>query len=104
MESWSGLPLVHRLREATGRCRIVATGEVVATSVGRLGPSRTYICTFDDGTGRAALVFTGRPEVTGLTVGSRCRVVGTAQSIAGELMVLNPEYEFTEPNFARLPE
>ena len=104
MEHWGGLPLIYRLADATGRCRIVATGEVVGTDLGRLGPARTYFCIFDDGTARVTLAFIGRRDVPGLTVGTRCRIVGTAQLVGGSLLVLNPEYEFAEPNFARLPE
>jgi hypothetical protein len=72
----------------------MASGFVTASSQGRLAGSPAYLCRLADGTGAITLAFTGRTSVPGLVAGVRCRVEGTAQWLDGQLVLVNPEYEY----------
>ena len=85
---------MHRLARARPRTRVIVMGFVTAAGLGRLGGSRAYLCRLDDGTGKITIAFTGRGIVPGLVVGVKCKVEGTAQTIDGQLVVPNPQYEY----------
>ncbi len=93
-ETWGGLPVVRQLSCARARTRVRVSGLVTGTGAGRVGRLHAYLCRLEDGTGGITLAFTGRSAVAGLETGCLCRIEGTAQACAGELVVFNPEYEF----------
>jgi amino acid transporter len=53
----------------------------------------TLECTLKDHTGSIALVFLGRRRIAGLNAGTRLVAEGTVGEHAGQLAILNPEYE-----------
>jgi hypothetical protein len=75
---------------------VAAGGVIVAAKVGSSKDgspaSLGYRCTLDDGTGQVDLLFIGRRLVSGLTVGARCHVEGTARMDRGPLTPWNPLY------------
>lgn len=91
---WGGLPVVRKLSCARPRTRVRVVGEVTAAARTSLGSSRAYLCTVEDGTGKITLAFTGRSSVPGMVVGARVRVEGTAQTVDGQLVLPNPQYEY----------
>ncbi|HJV09089.1 MAG TPA: OB-fold nucleic acid binding domain-containing protein [Acidimicrobiales bacterium] len=52
----------------------------------------TLECTVVDGTGGITLVFLGRRQVPGITLGRRMVVEGMAGAHHGKLAVVNPDY------------
>ena len=98
--TWGGRPVVRRLADAAPRHRVVVTGTIddAATSgAGALGPTGSFRCELDDGTGRIGLLFLGRPHVPGLAVGVRCTVEGTARPDRDGLVLWNPPYRLEPP-------
>ena len=52
----------------------------------------------DDGQENLTVTFLGRRQIAGLTPGSHIAVEGTVALLRGRLTMVNPEYEFVEPN------
>jgi hypothetical protein len=90
---WGGPPVVTDLGFAVSRCRVVATGTIVPVPASAAGHPSSYRCTLFDGTGQIDLLFLGRPQVRGMTLGARCRVEGTARMDHGRLTLWNPLYD-----------
>ena len=90
---WGGLPIVRKLGDLHNRTRVEVTAQIIAAGQSRIFGVRAFICQIDDGTGQISLAFTGRATIPGLSVGTRCRVEGTAQERDGRLIILNPGYE-----------
>lgn len=76
------------------RCRekVTVEGRVRAVRVRPLADVPSLECVLTDGTGSLSIVFHGRREIPGLTVGTVVRVRGTAIDHHGRLAILNPEY------------
>ena len=51
-------------------------------------------CTLRDNTGGLVLVFLGRREVAGIRPGAHLSAEGMIGEHAGQLAILNPDYEF----------
>lgn len=92
-DHWHGLPVVTDLGSAIERCRVVATGTIVPVPASAAAHPSSYRCTLFDGTGQIDLLFLGRAQVPGLTLGARCRVEGTARMDHGRLTLWNPLYD-----------
>jgi hypothetical protein len=81
--------------EARSRHRLVTEGMVVELGTRQWAGVPALTGVLDDGTGRIVLAFTGRQDLPGLAVGTRCRGEATAAPDPhGPLLVLwNPRYE-----------
>jgi hypothetical protein len=99
-DTWGGRPVARRLADAALRRRVVVTGTICDTGTARsgaLGHRGSFRCELDDGTGHIALLFLGRPDVPGLTPGTRCTVEGTARADRDGLVLWNPLYRLEPP-------
>jgi hypothetical protein len=91
---WGGRPIARRIADCAPRRRIVVTGTIMATELGRWRRRPAFICRLDDDTGCLTLVF-GRPmPVPGMVKGAICTVEATAQSNGGSLFLWDPFYRF----------
>jgi hypothetical protein len=77
------------------RCRQNARvhGRVQAIRVEPLGGSPSLECTLVDETGGVSVVFFGRRQIEGITIGSSITVEGMAIDHHGRLAIVNPVYE-----------
>jgi amino acid transporter len=75
------------------RERARVEGRVEAMRVTPLVTSCALECRLDDGTGAVAVVFQGRRQIPGITVGARLAVEGMVGEHHGRLAFLNPSYE-----------
>jgi len=76
----------------------VVTGLIVDVDrvfVGRSASSRFVL---DDGTGQVELVFLGRPDVAGFSLGSCLTVEGTVRIEDSRLVIWDPLYRMEEEN------
>ena len=92
------MPVVRRIACVGARTRIVVTGAVTSTKTTSHGGSPAYRCEIDDGTGVIAVLFLGRPAVSGLVEGARCTIEGTVQDEKDGFVVWNPRYRFEAPH------
>lgn len=76
------------------RTRCCAEATVVALSSKTRPPC--FTATVGEEAVRVDLVFLGRSQVPGITVGVRLRFAGTAGRANGRLRILNPRYCFVE--------
>lgn len=90
-ERW---PEPQALGSILERRRCCAEATVVEVSSKARPPCFTATVA-EDGV-RVDLVFLGRSQVPGITVGARLRFVGTAGRANGGLRILNPRYCFVE--------
>ena len=95
---WGGRPVAHQIADAFPRGRVVVAGVIHSTEVTTEHGTASYLCVLDDGTGELELLFLGRRSVTGLGVGTRCTVEGTARMDGGRLVVWNPLYRIESAN------
>lgn len=96
-------PVARRLADAVPRGRVAVTGTILATWGTTMAGTTSYTCLLSDGTGKVGLLFVGRRQVRGLTVGARCQVEGTARRHGDLLMIWNPLYEIGPPVPAPAP-
>ena len=77
------------------RCRqnVQVHGRVQAIRVEPLGGSPSLECTLVDETGGVSVVFFGRRQIEGITIGSTITVEGMAIDHHGRLAIVNPVYE-----------
>jgi hypothetical protein len=75
------------------RQRVTLTGRIQAQRVQPLAGSPSLECTLADETGVISVVFLGRREIAGVTIGRTVRVEGRAVDHHGRLAILNPSYE-----------
>jgi two-component system, OmpR family, sensor histidine kinase KdpD len=68
-------------------------GTIVATDTVKIGSSRGYRCILDDGARQLDLLFLGRSQIRGLTVGVDCRVSGRVAVHQGRPSIWNPRYQ-----------
>jgi amino acid transporter len=74
------------------RQRVTVEGRVRSLRVRPLADVPSLECVLTDGTGSISVVFHGRREIAGVSVGTIMRVNGTAIDHHGRLAVLNPLY------------
>ncbi len=79
----------------TVRCRqrVKVHGRVQAVRVEPLGGSPSLECTMADDTGALSVVFFGRRQIEGITIGATLTVEGMAIDHHGRLAIVNPVYE-----------
>jgi RecG-like helicase len=77
------------------RCRqsVRVHGRVQAIRVQPLGGSPSLECTVVDETGGVSVVFFGRRQIEGITIGATMTVEGMAIDHHGRLAIVNPVYE-----------
>jgi amino acid transporter len=77
------------------RCRqsVKVHGRVQAIRVQPLGGSPSLECTVVDETGGVSVVFFGRRQIEGITIGATMTVEGMAIDHHGRLAIVNPVYE-----------
>ena len=77
------------------RCRqnVKVHGRVQAVRVEPLGGSPSLECTVVDETGGVSIVFFGRRQIEGITIGATITVEGMAIDHRGRLAIVNPVYE-----------
>src|SRR6185312_1317457 len=68
-------------------------GTIIATDRVTIGSSRGYRCILDDGTRQLDLLFLGRSQIRGLTVGVECRASGRVAVHQGRASIWNPRYQ-----------
>jgi amino acid transporter len=85
------------------RQRVRVAGRVHALRVQPWAGQPTLECTIWDGTGRVTIVFLGRRHIAGIEPGARLVVEGVAGERAGQLVILNPDYELLPPMEAEPP-
>lgn len=95
---WGGRPVARRISDARPQARVAVTGIIIATQTVTIGSSPAYRCMLTDGTGHIYLLFLGRTAVSGLRVGRRCSVAGTAGTSDERLVVWNPRYWLQPPD------
>jgi amino acid transporter len=89
--------------EIQERQRVRVAGRVHALRVQPWAGQPTLECTIVDGTGRVTIVFLGRRQIAGIEPGARLIVEGVAGERAGQLVILNPDYELLPPMAAEPP-
>jgi hypothetical protein len=96
-DHWAGRPVAYKVADAQTRGRVVVTGTITEIgTVKRQGvTSSRYV--LDDATGQLDLLFLGRPEVAGLSIGTCCTAEGTARLDHDRLVVWNPSYRIEPP-------
>lgn len=90
-ERYQGVDVVP-IGEAALRTPIRVTGEVQENRVVPRAGTPSLEVTFDDGTGRAVAVFTGRRRIAGLSLGRGVLVEGVMRIERGRSILLNPAY------------
>jgi amino acid transporter len=78
-------------------------GKVHALRVQPWAGVATLECTLKDHTGSIALVFLGRRRIAGLNAGTRLVAEGTVGEHAGQLAILNPDYEILSDDYSAPP-
>ena len=68
-------------------------GRIQAIRVEPLGGSPSLECTLVDETGGVSVVFFGRRQIEGITIGATVTVEGMAIDHHGRLAIVNPVYE-----------
>jgi amino acid transporter len=93
-DGYAGGPdVVRPISEVRWRQRVTVEGQIRTVRVQPLAGTSTLECVIEDGTGAMSILFTGRPKVLGIDVGTRVRVQGTAAEHRGRLCIFNPSYE-----------
>ncbi len=84
---------VTPVADVTFRSRVVVEGRIRSVRVQPLAGAATLECVVCDATGAISVVFLGRREVAGVTIGRHVRVSGLAGDHHGRLAIWNPTYE-----------
>jgi hypothetical protein len=74
------------------RDRVTVEGRVRSQRVRPLADVPSLECVLTDGTGSLSVVFHGRRQIPGITIGTVLRANGTAIDHHGRLAILNPQY------------
>ena len=90
-DRYRGLDVVP-ISEADLRTPVRVSGEVQENRVVPRAGAPSLEVTFDDGTGRAVAVFTGRKRIPGLTLGRGVLVEGVMRIERGRSILVNPAY------------
>ena len=80
------------------RQRARVAGRVRSLTVKPWGDVPTLEVQLGDGQENLTVTFLGRRQIAGLAPGSHIAVEGTVALLRGRLTMVNPEYEFVEPN------
>jgi hypothetical protein len=88
----SDTTVVTPVGDVRWRDRVRVRGQVRSVRVAPQRDTPTFECLVDDGTGTLLAVFLGRRDVSGVTVGTKLEVTGTAGIHQNRLAILNPSY------------
>ena len=91
--SWGGKPIARCIADISGRCRVIISGTIVNESQVMIGSSQSVVFVLDDSTGEIDLLFVGQKSVSGMVLGAKCKLEGTAREDSGKIVVWNPIYE-----------
>jgi hypothetical protein len=83
-----------RIAEAALRQRVKLAGMVRRITVRPIEGFETLGVVLADGTGEASVRWMGRRSIDGLVLGSRLQVEGVLGRERGELVMVNPTFEF----------
>jgi hypothetical protein len=89
---WAGRPVAYKVADAESRGRVVVTGSIIEAGTITMQDVTSGRFVLDDATGQLDLLFLGRPQVAGLSIGTCCTVEGTVRIDHGRLVVWNPLY------------
>lgn len=81
------------ISDATSRERVTLEGTVHSMRVQPWAGVAALECILQDNTGRISVVFIGRRQIAGITVGARIRVTGVIGTHERHQAMLNPAYE-----------
>ena len=84
-----------RIREAPLRERVKIAGVIRRLTVLPTKDNEALETVVSDGTGEVVVRFTGRREISGLTLGTRVVVVGVLGERQGGVQMMNPVLELT---------
>ena len=84
---------VTPIAEVKHRQQATVEGRIRSVRVQPLAQAATLECVVADATGAISVVFLGRREVAGVTIGKHVRVTGRAGDHHGRLAIWNPSYE-----------
>lgn len=111
---WHGRGVASRAADARPRCRAVLSGSVrqvvvhgalvVRAPAGQRTRGIAVDAFLDDGSGTIVVRWLGRAAVAGVARGASLRVEGTVNEVSGQLMILNPIYQFERPGGSAHPE
>jgi hypothetical protein len=76
------------------RQNVRVAGRVTSVTVQPWGSVPTLECELRDDTGRLVVAFLGRRQIAGVTPGARMVVKGVASERRGQLVIINPDYDF----------
>jgi RecG-like helicase len=91
----SSIPGTVRIAEAPLRERVKLAGAVRRISVLPIEGIRSLEATLTDGTGEVNVVFMGRRNIEGMTLGTRVVVEGVIGEQRKVKRIVNPRFEFT---------
>jgi amino acid transporter len=83
---------VTAIGDVRWRQRVTVIGKVTTVRVDPVAGSWLLECIVSDGSGALSIVFNGRRDIPGLTLGAQIRVEGTVASHRGRLTIFNPVY------------
>jgi hypothetical protein len=83
---------VTRIGDVRWRQRVTVEGKVTTVRVDPVAGSWLLECIVSDGSGALSIVFNGRRDIPGLTLGASIRVEGTVASHRGRMAIFNPVY------------
>jgi RecG-like helicase len=93
---WAGsVPDTERIGEAPLRQRVRLAGVVRRISVLPIEGIQSLEATITDGTGEVAVVFMGRRNIEGMTLGTRVVVEGVMGEQRKTRRIVNPKFEFS---------
>ncbi len=81
------------INQVRWRQRVKVRGRIKATRIEPLAGSPSLECTLADGTGSVCIVFFGRRQIPGVTIGATITVDGMVIEHRGRLAIANPVYE-----------
>jgi hypothetical protein len=84
--------VAYKVAEAQPRGRVIVTGTIIDMAPVKIEGVASSRYVLDDATGQLDLLFLGRPEVAGLSIGTCCTAEGTARRDRDRLVVWNPLY------------
>lgn len=74
----------------------IFAGTITQIRTLEIGLSIALQCTLQDDTGNLRLLFTGRMEIPGIAIGTKCMIEGTPGLFQEKVTVINPLYQITD--------
>ncbi len=102
-QALAGVKGATPIPDLTPRQRARVAGRVRSLTVQPWGDVPTLQVQLTDGQGRLTVAFLGRRQIAGMIPGSRMVVDGTVTQRRGQLVMINPDYEFLSSGEPRQP-